>query len=358
MLRVKLIRHDGPERGFFRYQHDTFISQVLGTFDEPKVPPFRDPESLLFIQEVDHGHLVEGDWYSYVSPYGRTCMSSLCGGTQYALTLIYRSRRGGYTSYEPYGEDIWQRLQSLDMDILVAYDPNCEGNGCPGLPLEMNGCVVENVSIGGTVYKEAVYDADCEKNYMDNSGVFHFDGWLNDYKWIWGQHLEEIFEYFAREAEEKILLPQTEPAALTIPPEYGWFKWQRKVLCCSDTFVMEGLGKYPQCLFFQKHRDGTVTAGQGCPCKWPNFYEALDDAVERWCDDCEAAFYIFIDTDSFYGMDDFHQKRLWYFEDDGTTIRAYSGIKGLRRLMEFVGDSWKDGTMRAGNQNNCVGSQG
>lgn len=348
MLRVKLREDKGyTEPGFCRYEKGMMVRQILGTFQRPRVPPFRDPESLLFIHEVDRGRLVEGDWYSYVSPYGRTCMSSLCGGTQYALTLIYNSRRNIYTTYEPYGEDIWQRLQSLDMDILVAYDPNYWGEGLMRLPRKMKGCVVEDVSVSGVVYEEAVYDAELGKHYTDETGVFHFDGRLNEHKWIWGQHLDEIFKYFARESEEKILLPQTEPAALMIPPEYDWFKWQRKVLCCSDTFVMEGLEKYPQCLFFQKHRDGTVTAAQGCPCKWPNFYEALDDAVERWSDDFEAAFYVFLDTGSFYVLDDFRQKRLWYFEDDGKTIRAYSGIKGLRRLMEFVGDSWKDGGMRA-----------
>lgn len=345
MLRVNLI--DRSQWSFCRYTPDTFVRQVLGTFDELTEPPFRDPESLMFIQQVDQGHLVEGDWYSYVSPYGRTCMSSLCGGTQYALTLIYRSRKGQYTSYEPYYEDIWQRLQSLSMDILVLYDPNSPESGLCVLPSELKGCIVENASIGGTVYKKAVYDADCGKNYMDDSGVFHFDGWLDDYKWIWGEHLKEIFEYFERQSEDKAVLPEMKPAVLKIPPEYSWFQWQREVLCCSDSFVLEGLDKYPQSLSLQKHRDGTITAAQGCPCKYPNFYEALNDAVKWWRDDCEAAFHVFIDTGSFYGMNDFRQKRLWYFEDDGKTVRAYSGIKGLRRLMEFVGDSWKDGTMRA-----------
>lgn len=76
-----------------------FSTMCLTPFEGRTEPPFRDPESQLFIQEIDHGHLVDGDWYSYVSTYGRTCMSSLSGGTQYALTLIYNSRRGSYTSY-------------------------------------------------------------------------------------------------------------------------------------------------------------------------------------------------------------------------------------------------------------------
>lgn len=113
MLRVKLIEDKGAaQTDFCRYEAGMMIREILGTFQTPRVPPFRDPESLLFIHEVDRGRLVKGDWYSYVSPYGRTCMSSLCGGTQYALTLIDHSRRNIYTTYEPYEEDIWQKLQA------------------------------------------------------------------------------------------------------------------------------------------------------------------------------------------------------------------------------------------------------
>lgn len=107
MLRVKLIEDNGyTVPGWCRYNADMMIRDILGTFEEPRVPPFRDPESLLFIHEIDRGRLVKGDWYSYVSPFGRTCMSSLSGGTQYALTLIYNSRRNIYTTYELYEEDI------------------------------------------------------------------------------------------------------------------------------------------------------------------------------------------------------------------------------------------------------------
>lgn len=54
-----------------------------------------------------------------------------------------------------------------------------------------------------------------------------------------------------------------------------------------------------------------------------------------------------IDAAGLYQLKDFCQERLWYFEDDGKTVRIYSGIRGLRRLMEFAGDSWRDGRMRA-----------
>lgn len=233
------------------------------------------------------------------------------------------------------------------MEILVAYDPNCRWSGTTLIPYEMRGCIVENVSIDGVIYKEAVYDVGRGKNYMDETGVFHFDGWLGDYKWVWQDHLKEIFERFARDAAKGYHFSQNEPGVLTVPPEYcdGGFRRNRKVLCCSDTFVMEGNDKYPRILFFRKYQDGTVTVGEGCPCKWPNFYDALEDVVDRWDGNCETAFYMFIDTGSFFRMEDFRQERLWYFEDDGKNLRAYSGARGLHRLMEFVGDSWKNGRM-------------
>jgi len=349
MLRVKLREYTVYlEPGFCRYEKGMMVRNILGTIQRPRVPPFRDPESLLFIHEVDRGRLVKGDWYSYVSPFGRTCMSSLSGGTQYALTLIYYSRRNVYTTYEPYGEDIWQRLQGLDMDILVAYDPNHWGGGLVRLPWTMKGCIVENVSVGGVVYKEAVYDTELGKNYMDDAGIFHFDGCLYDHKWIWGDHLKEIFEYFAREAAERAFLVELEPVLFPSPDYCYDTEWHREVFCCSDTFPKGGgFIDYPRILQIKKYSDDTYTAEEICSGKYPNIYEALDRAVKGWNNDCIATFSVVIEAFGFDQLRDFFRDRLWYFEDDGKAVHVYSGIKGLRRLMEFVGNSWKDGRMCA-----------
>lgn len=346
MIRVKLVDNYAGQRGVHLYDRETFVRFVLGTFDEPRVPLFRDPESLLFIEEVDHSHLVDGDWYSYVSPSGRTCMSSFAGGTKYALTLIFNSRKGIYTSFENYGEDIWQRLQKLEMDILVAYDPNCLGWGDAEMPSKLSGCIVENVSISGTVYKEAVYDAVRGNNYMDGAGVFHFDGNLPDYTWKWGEHLKEIFEDYSWDAK-KAILPPVKPTPLLIPQRYDDFPAPREVLCVSDSFVIKGFDKYPRILCLYKNRDGTFTATEGCPVKYPNLYEAIYDVIKLWRDGCESAFYVVIDTGEFFSMESFRRPRLWYFEDDGKTLRAYSDLRGLHRLLEFADNSWQDGRMRA-----------
>ncbi len=344
MIRVKLVEDYASQRDVCCYDRGTFVRDVLGNHDEPRVPPFRNPESLLFIREVDDGHLVDGDWYSYVSPFGRTCMSSLCGGTRYALTVIYNSRKGIYTAFAGYGEDIWQRLKSLDMDILVA----CRSDFFI-MPLVLMGCTIERVCVDGKVYQNAVYDGGRRgKNYTDEAGVFHFNGWQICEEWDWTQHLNEIFEYFAGEAKEKALFPPMQPTALTIPPLYNDddFTWPRDVLCCSDAFVLEGNDKYPRILGLYKNGGGTFTVTENCPVKYPNLYEAIYDAVKLWRDGCQAAFYVVIDTGEFFSMESFRCPRLWYFEDDGKTVRVYSGMRGLRRLLEFADNSWQDGRMR------------
>lgn len=230
----------------------------------------------------------------------------------------------------------------------MAYDPNNWGGGVVRLPWTMKGCIVENVSAGGVVYKEAVYDTERGKNYTDDAGIFHFDGCLDDHKWIWGDHLKVIFEYFCEGSSRKSFPCGDRPAFLPIPPDYSCdIKWNREFFCCSNSFPEGGFTDYPHMLQIKRHSDDTYTAEEICLGKYPNIYEALDSAVEGWNNDCIATFSVVIDAFGFDQLKDFYRDRLWYFEDDGKTVRIYSGIRGLRRLMEFVGNSWKDGRRRA-----------
>lgn len=324
------------------------MTRPLGGFLEFRTePPFRDPESLLFIQEVDDGHLVNGDWYSYVSSFGKTCMSSLCGDTQYALALIYDSRKGAYTSFVPYGKDIWQRLQGLDMDILVAYDPAYySSHGFYIMPFELEGCIVESVSVDGKVYENAVYDAK-GPNYIDKAGVFHFNGLLDDYEWDWTQHMEEIFEDFVWEANlhKRDILADTQHAPLVIPEEYWEKEPDRKILCYADTYAFESPCRYSQLLMIKKYPDSTYIVQEDYRVSTV-FYEAPQNVIGFWSNECTAVFYVVIDNFCFHSLKSF-KDRVWYFEDDGKTLRAYSGIRGLRRLLEFADNSWKDGRMTA-----------
>lgn len=164
----------------------------------------------------------------------------------------------------------------------MVYDPNYGEEGLMVLPSEMEGCVVENVSVNGVVYEEAVYDAEFGKHYTDEAGVFHFDGCLKDHKWIWGEHLKEIFEHFEREAARRAFLAEMTPVSMTIPPEYYncCDEWDREVFCASDTFPEEGLIKYPRMLQVKKYPNDSYIVEEICPCKYPNIHEALDCAVK------------------------------------------------------------------------------
>ncbi len=119
MIRVKFVYDEKQywdlmaERRIVMYDKENFYWLVQGdTATEKKEPPFRDDDSVRFIREVDHAEFVEGDWYSIVTPYNRTDMTALCGGTRYALTVIDNSRYGRYTSYDGYA-----RLDDTDFEI-------------------------------------------------------------------------------------------------------------------------------------------------------------------------------------------------------------------------------------------------
>ncbi|HIR13420.1 MAG TPA: hypothetical protein IAB31_05805 [Candidatus Choladousia intestinavium] len=337
MIRLRLINREEAyqKKGEYAfYQEKDFLRLLGGSILEGwKQPPFRDPESQLFIREIDEGRFVEGDWYSYISPFGRTCMSSLCGGTKYALTVIKNSRAGRYTVLAGYGDDIWQRLGRLDMDILVWFDIYKDNGGVPCIPDALRGCILENVTIRGRIYPEARCVPEALKNSenvwqgeavrMDASGTVYCGRYLDDYVWKWEEHLEEIFQIFRKEAEGRELSPEVEGP---LPQEIVWERPDRKVRCCAGDLAYEGIYKYPQVFYIKRFRDESYTAETFCPVKYPNFQEAMEQtADEFWKGDCEAAFSVFIDTGGFFQPEDFRAEKLWYFQDDGSTLSVYSG---------------------------------
>lgn len=131
MIRVKFYNFkkctDLGKKRIRIYDKEDFFRIVRGGIgDGEEKKPFRDEDSLRFIREIDHAEFVDGDdWYSIETPFGRTNVTALCGGTRYALTLLDNSRRGIYTDISRFGEyggDIWGRLADVSIDILVAYD--------------------------------------------------------------------------------------------------------------------------------------------------------------------------------------------------------------------------------------------
>lgn len=87
MIKVKLYdssKDDIEERREQRiipYSREDFFHIVNGNIgDEEKQRPFQDEDSLRFIREIDRAEFVGGeDWYSIVTPYGRTNVTALCG---------------------------------------------------------------------------------------------------------------------------------------------------------------------------------------------------------------------------------------------------------------------------------------
>lgn len=360
MIRLKLVKEEKNLRCStalcVEYDERNFHRLLGGGFLEAdEKPPFRDLESQMFIREIDRGELVEGDWYSYVSPYGRTCMINLCGGTKYALTVISNSRNGVYTPFRPYGDDIWGRLQSLDMDVLIYYNVY-EDSLDMTIPEELTGCTVEEIWINGKKYENVIcgrYITDPSGVTTDSQGRLCCDGRLKDYEWKWWEHLEDIFSVFQADIQDRKLLTVDIEAEMTKDRNKEFWEWSytpidRTVLCCTDHIKRDSVAKYPKGFYFKKFSNGRFTVEERLTVHDPYFQEALTDVVnDFWDASCESAYCVVIDTNYIGTLDDFRAEKLWYFADDGKTISIYSGSNGMKKLFEFLGDALKDGMLDA-----------
>lgn len=126
MIKVRIVDGDdfyNPQKGFsaVQYSEESFLRLLNGDAGaEEKFPPFRDEASMRFINEVDRATVIEEEWYAMITPFGKTCLSALSGGSKYALTVIHNSRNGVYTEYYHAGENVWKILGELPMNILIA----------------------------------------------------------------------------------------------------------------------------------------------------------------------------------------------------------------------------------------------
>lgn len=120
MIRIKILYDYGYDnwRNCKFYDNKYSFMDLVNTYNLfSEDEPFRDDESRMFIEQIDHAEF--SSKYGVVTPYGECPLTSLSGGTRYALTVIHNSRMGKYTSFEPYGEDIWGRLENLPFDVLI-----------------------------------------------------------------------------------------------------------------------------------------------------------------------------------------------------------------------------------------------
>lgn len=338
MLRVRLL----TEEEFFDhnipidpYEQKSFF-RLLGGLGHPQAPPFRDRESLKFIREVDQGELIEGDWYSYLSPYGRTSMCYLCGGTQYALTCIDNSRRGIYTRRRNYGKDIFARLGEIEQDILIAC-PVWEEQGDISCMLRVfPPCIIENYRHNGQE-QEVLYDPSASPPVLD----------FKEYRYIWQEDLPNLLQKLKHRLDRAALTWSFPPAEVSpeqiaaVCPDWdvSGDMFPRRLLFCMHECPRNSMDKYPRILYIRHFRGGTYSFEEHCPVKYPDFSDILWDVAQLYDPACEEAFAAVFDVGCFHSPSDFGEKLLWEFHDNGRELTCYSGTLGEKKLLEF----WEQG---------------
>ena len=187
------------------YTERDFFWLVQGSIcDKEKKPPFRDEDSLRFIREIDKAELVGGeDWYSVVTPFGRTNVTALCGGTKFSLVLINNSRHGLYTAIDEgqgYGEDIWGRLADLSTDILVAFDLSKLDPSFASLPI-MADYEVENFPYEGREVRAVISYQKYVREHMED-GVYYGGNTFFEIAYRWYKDVDGIINMAERLVNE------------------------------------------------------------------------------------------------------------------------------------------------------------
>lgn len=133
MIRVKLLTDEEylndvlvcnkEDKTIFSYDETTFNyladDKYFFSGADESIPPFRDEVSLNFLKKWGI-RFIEGDWYSVYVDDGRSTIFGIRKDIKYGLALIDYSRRGFYLSYYSAGDDVWDVLNKLPFDILVA----------------------------------------------------------------------------------------------------------------------------------------------------------------------------------------------------------------------------------------------
>ena len=375
MIRVKLVKkEDFYQNGnqICVYDSNRFYD-LLGGFSQKEEAPFRDKESLKFIEEIDHGALVDGDWYSYISPNGRTSMCHLSNGTKYALTCIANSRNGIYTTYKEYDENIWEHVSMLDeryeeydkykdniwkclgeleMDILIAFDIWHDNFGVPSIPFEFPSCIVENYLLNGKK-TEVIHDYDTDERepYRDEQGRTHVNHWCfsnsPQYRYKWYDDLPNILQILKNRIKHSHrVFWDMKPIRLSAkdlherfsshPYDAEYDNLPRKILLANSEYTYKGDDKYPRIFYIRRDRDGSYCVHEGCPVKYPNFYEVIRDVIKMYDPQCEEAFAAVFDVGCFHEPDHFKVPILWEFHDNGKELTCYCGEAGLGKFVEFL----------------------
>lgn len=387
MIRVKFIY---DERQYFdlmakhrivRYDKECFYNLVQGSIlDEEKEPPFRNEDSARFIREIDHAEFVEGDWYSIITPFNRTDMTALCGGTRYALTVIDNSRYGIYTTFDGYGKDIWGRLADLSLDVLICMKTSELSASCPCLSFAME--IEEKVVIENYRYQGEEREAYLHRDYQ--RGSYIQDGRLyveNEFQEFIFQ-LERDFALLIEEAENLLkqaggmyrcppLVMSVKEFAETLDDsckEYlcyyldgqdSWADDYDEISCFLKNLAVHNylrqipehtLCKYPMYLVIKKNRHtGECRITKECGWKYPHIACILAEDFVRLSDEEKQDFIkmtIVIESEMFWhGAKEF-ERVLWAFKLYDNIAELYDGPAIYREFLEFVKQPFEDGLVK------------
>lgn len=230
MIRLRLCdmddysSHTGHKRIAKWYERELGFFEILNGnyWEKEKFPPFRDAESAGMIRSVAEAEFVEGDWYSMVGPYGRTCLSALGSGMKYGLTVIANSRNGFYTDITGdagAGENVWQYLAGLEMDILLAY-PYKEFLKDGMLPLYLPlPFIVENFRYQGEVLEAVVTNENTNSLPEYRNGKLHIGCWMCELAYDLAKDVDGMLAWLEENMEPEHVLQQPEQV---LTPEEFW----------------------------------------------------------------------------------------------------------------------------------------
>ena len=361
------------------YNNKSFYYLVQGCPGEEKSgPPFRDADSVRFIREIDHARFVEDDWYSVVTPLGRTDMTALCGGTQYALTVIANSRRGIYTSFKGYEDDIWSRLASLSVDVLIYFCLNIYSEDHRYLPFKpetRKKVVVENYRYNGEEIEVRLTD----RSISADDEELHVDGFFDEFRLDWRNNLG-IFIKGAEALLERSRLYKHPPTvtsvkefAETLGERYArmFYEYLDEIPIWEDDVdfyarekaFLEGLSihnymlhvptesisKYPSCFIIKKRKgslDCTISREVGY--KYPTFSSMLMEKFVRLSDNEREEFeklVVVFDTELFDDAEKVFETAIWAFKSHDHIMELYDGLHIVKEFVDFVKSSYEAGLL-------------
>ncbi len=324
---------------------------------ENKTPPFRDADSMRFIREIDHAEFVEGDWYSIVTPFGRTNVTALCGGTRFALVVLHNSRLGVYTNikYHPsYGEDIWSRLGVVSVDILVAFDISKLDPSSPYLPIRAD-YMIENYP-----YQEKIVPAHIACNrggeMCFKDGVYFGDNYFPDLAYRWYKDIGGLIAATERLIKEHgrscPFPPKTYPlgdfpeifdeeGSDGVPMESGFMikSFLQKMELEEPTV------KYPVNLVITKASDGRCMIEQLCSVKYPTYSETVKDHFELFTKREDEVYVLVLDAGQFYEGADTLQYAIWGIRAYECVLELYDGVKVLEEFLRELKDPYERGNL-------------